>query len=137
MKAITKYVAFDGTEFIDHTKCCDYELLCEEVAAIMARLEPCNVRGSDYVQQSGPVFLGVQHDLVVIFERERPDLKDHHTEWARNATRNAGMTLIGRYIDDAGSNPIRQAWGRIMHTDHKFREYEQAYYAIQADKAVA
>ena len=90
--------------------------------------------GSDFVQQSGPVVLGVQHDLVLIFERENPNLVDHHTEWARNATVPAGMTLIGRYIDDCGPHPLNHAWNRICKMDKQFREYEQAYYAIQADK---
>lgn len=137
MKAITKFVALDGAEFIDKDECCDYENLCEEIAGIMARLAPCDVRSTDFVQQVGPVFIGVQHDLVCIYERLNPSMKDHHTEWARNATRNAGMTLIGRYIDDGSCRPLQRAWARIMRTDHNFREYEQPYYAIQADKAVA
>ena len=133
MLQTTKYVADDGTEFYERADCLAYEDTCREIAKIMSRLKPCDIRGTGFVQQEGPTFLSVQHDLVVIFERKH---KDHHTEWARNATRNAGMSLIGRYIDDSGSKPMRHAWHRIMCTDHQFREYEQPYYAIQADKAL-
>jgi hypothetical protein len=129
MRAITKFVALDGAEFNDKDECVTYEQVCEEIAVIMSSLEPCNVRGSDFVQQSGPVFLGVQRALVLVYERLYPRMKDHHTEWAREATRNAGQTLIGRYINDCGNRPLRAAWHRIMCTDHKFREYEQPYYA--------
>lgn len=136
MIKIEKYRADDGTEFEDQHACVNYEDLCHEIGALMSLLAPNTIRGEDFVQQSGPTFLYVQQRLVLIYERLNPGLLDQHTEWARNATRNAGMTLIGRYIDEGHCRPLQRAWYRIMCTDHKFREYEQLYFAIQADKDV-
>src|SRR5215469_2219157 len=136
MKSITKYVATDGAEFTEAAACERYEGLIKEVDAIMSRLPKVEISGEGFHQHSGPVVLGVQHDLVALYERYTGTI-DRHTQWARHATVPAGMTLIGRYIDDGGPSPIRAAWYRIMRMDHGFREYEQPYYAIQSDKRAA
>jgi hypothetical protein len=92
------------------------------------------IKGPDrkraFAQQSAPVFLAVQRDLVLLFEELHPRLRDHHTEWARDATEPAGLSLIGRYIDDCGPTPLRGAWYRICCTSKSFREYEQPYFAV-------
>jgi len=137
VKEIRKFVADDGTEFTSEVACLGHESLCNEIASIVSRLNPGTEKHGEFVQQSGPVALGVQRDLVLIFERLHPKMVDHHTEWAREATRPAGMTLIGRYMDDCGPSPLYAAWHRIMRMDHQFREWDQPYFAIQADKAVA
>ena len=132
MKAIVKYQALDGVEFDDKDKCCDYENLCQEISDLTASWPETKITGDGFIQQDMGTVLTVQRAMVAIFERIH--WKDHHTEWARNAEVPAGMTLIGRYVDDAGLNPERRVWGRIARLDKKFREYEQPYYAIQADK---
>jgi hypothetical protein len=132
MKAITKFVALDGTEFNDKDKCCDYEKLCDEIHQLTLQWPEVDVRGAQFVQQDKNTVLRVQRHMTEIFERLH--WRDHHTEWARNATVPAGMSLIGRYVDDSGVLPERRVWGRIARLDMKFREYEQPYYAIQADK---
>jgi len=136
MKQIAAWIANDGTEFHSQQQCIDYEHLCVEVESIMDALPKVEIRGEGYFQHNPGVVLNAQRQIVEIFERVRPGLKDYHTEWARNATVPAGMTLIGRYIDDAGPGPIRKAWWRFQKMDRKFREYEQPYYAIMADKGL-
>jgi len=134
MKQITKFEAADGAEFDDEQKCLAYEQLCVRVERIMARLPKVTISGEDFVQLDGPTVLGVQCDLVLLYEGAHPGMVDRHTEYARNADRPVGMSLIGRYIDDSAERPIRAAWGRIQCIDNQFRQYEQPYYAIQANK---
>lgn len=134
MKAITKFQALDGTEFSDKDKCCNYELLCEEIAKLMEPWPEVNVKGTGFVQADKATVLRIQRSMVAIFERDH--WKDRHTRWAAEADVPAGMTLIGRYVDDAGVGPERRVWGRLALLDKMFRQYEQPYYAIQADKAM-
>lgn len=134
MKSVVRFQAADGTEFGDESACAAYETLCTRVERIMARLPKVEVSGEDFVQLDGPTVIGVQHDLVLLYEGLRTDMADEHTEFARNAAVPVGMSLIGRYIDDGGPTPLRRAWGRIQRIDNQFREYEQPYYAIQANR---
>jgi hypothetical protein len=136
MKAVTRFQALDGTEFDTEEKCRHYEDICREVSDIMSELPHTEIHGEGFVKLSGPVVLSVQRKLVMLWERLHPSMVNQHTEWARNATVPAGMTLIGRYIDDCGPRPIASAWRRLMRIDSQFREYEQPYYAIRADKAL-
>lgn len=133
MKVITKFCADDGREFATEIECLDYESLCDEIAVLMKPLPPSNIEGDGFIQQDGALVLTIQRRLVMIYERLHS--KDKHTEWARNAIVPAGMTLIGRYIDDSDCRPLHKAWYRLQCMDQKFREYSQPYYAILADKA--
>lgn len=109
-----------------------YEKLCQEIADLTADWPDHIIRGEHFIQRDKDVVLRIQRAMVDIFERIH--WRDRHTEWARNATVPAGMSLIGRYVDDSGLSPELRVWGRIARLDSKFREYEQTYYAIQADK---
>jgi hypothetical protein len=131
VKAITKFQALDGTEFDDKDKCCDYENLCQEISDLTVSWRGETIRGEGFVQQDKAIVLRVQRAMVDIFERFH--WKDARTEWAREADIPAGMSLIGRYVDDAGFGPERRVWGRIQRLDNKFREYEQPFYAIRAN----
>jgi hypothetical protein len=133
MKAVTRFVAIDGTEFFDEYGCREYEHVCQEISDLTAAWPEEKITGDGFIQQDKNVVLRVQRGMVDIFERRH--WKDRHTEWARNADVPAAMTLIGRYVDDAGCKPERVVWGRIARLDRRFREYEQPYYAIQADDA--
>jgi|HubBroStandDraft_3_1064219.scaffolds.fasta_scaffold267348_2 hypothetical protein len=132
MKAVTRFEALDGTIFDDKNKCVEYEALCQEIADLIAGWPEQEIRGSGFVQQDKDTVLKIQRGMAIIFERIH--WKDHHTEWAREAARPAGLSLIGRYVDDAGLTPERRVWNRLARLDARFREYEQPYYAIQADK---
>ncbi|SRR6266436_2273587 len=132
MKAIVKYEANDGSEFDDPGKCSEYEGFCQEIINLTAAWPETPINGDGFVQQDKIIVLQVQRAMIDFFERIH--WKDHHTEWAKAANVPVGLTLIGRYVDDAGTNPERRIWRRIARLDKKFREYEQPYYAIQADK---
>lgn len=41
--------------------------------------------------------------------------------------------IIGRYLDDSGSGAYKY-WYRFMCIDEKYREWQQPYYAINAEK---
>lgn len=135
MEQIIKWRARDGVEFSSIDECATYEVLCDNVEKALADLpsEPlahgtCRAINSDIV-------IKFQREIVRLFRIAVPYLADDkHTLWAFTATRPAGQTLIGRYIDDVAPAPIRRAWFRVMCIDQQFREWSQPYYAIQADK---
>ena len=39
-------------------------------------------------------------------------------------------SIIGRYLDDAGTNAVYSAWYRFMSMDDLYREWGQPYYAL-------
>jgi hypothetical protein len=134
MKTITKWVATDGSEFADSAACLAYEKLCAEIDALMKDWPPVEVTGSAFVQQDRETVLRIQRAMVEIFERDH--WSDGHTAWAKEAQIPAGLSLIGRYVDDAGHGPELSVWRRIARIDNLFREYEQPFYAVQANKII-
>ena len=137
MQRIQKWAADDGTEFDEADKALLHDVLCLEVASALALLPPPpSTSGEEvWIQHDAPTFLTFQRCIVELFRKAVPYLaNDKHTMWALRANVPAGMTLIGRYIDDAAPRPINRAWHRVCCTDQKFREWGQPYYAIKADK---
>lgn len=134
MKRVVRFEAKDGTEFLEEAACSEYERLCAQCATIEARLRPYGGRGEEWVQQDPETVLDVQRELAEIYETLRPGNADAHTIFAKEAKEPVGMSLIGRYIDDGGPRPLRRAWHRLCKMDRNFREYEQPYYAIQANR---
>ena len=136
MKQIVKFAADDGTEFHNEADARNHDALCATIIYAKSTLPKSPKSGSNqFVQHNKNIFLNYQRGIVELFQEAVPYLADNeHVLWALNSDRPAGMTLIGRYIDDAAPGPIRGAWNRIMCTDKFFREWGQPFYAIQADK---
>lgn len=126
------YAADDGTVFSTVQEATEYDWICTEVKALTDTM-PETPHGEEFIQLDKSKFLAYQRGLVELWEKIHPRMVDQHTEWARLADEPAGRSLIGRYIDDGGPKPINSAWYRVMCTDHKFRMWEQPFYANRAN----
>lgn len=145
MHKVTRYEAIDGAEFETEAACLKHEALIAECAAIVARLEPranlpnCNYEnGHGYVQQVPATVLSVQADLVKIARRYFTDKSSNaHFDFAETAAQPAGLSMVGRFIDDGCPSPVNRAWRRICCMDAEFREWGQPYFAMNPERAEA
>lgn len=142
MKAIQKFVADDGTEFLTEHDARKHEELCQEVWSLMQRLRPvpesCDFsNGAGFVQQVPADVLSVQAGLARIAKRyfKRDDVYDRHFDYTINALKPTGHTFVGRLIDDGCPRPVSRAWHRIMCISEDFREWGQPYYASHPHEA--
>ena len=140
MQEITKYLSNDGCEFNDAAECANYEAEAEEIAKIVQRLPPSPKvtgfsNGEGYLQHDRETFLRVQADLARLVRKHFKDKYSlPHIDWTINADRPAGMTSIGRLIDDGMGKAMRHAWFRICCVDNEFREWGQPFFAINPGK---
>jgi hypothetical protein len=137
MKAIVKYKAIDGREFITMKDCTDYELLIDRVETIMSRLpklpknDECDfANGHGYIQHDKEILLSVWNNLLEEFKSkidhkwldESKDMKSHPS-W------------VSRLVGDYGIAPYERAWYRMHCVDKECREFGQPFYATNPDKA--
>lgn len=134
MKAITKYVADDGVEFIDEAKCREHDALIVEVAEVMRPLgerykhgDTCDYEnGAGYVQHTTAAVADVRGRLLHIAQR----FTDH--KWIRQTLEkgsDAHASWAGAAIGESCPLPLREAWWRISTMDKQGREWGQPYYA--------
>lgn len=136
MIKIIKYKATDGKEFDNESDCLEYENLIEEIENIMSILVIPPKKGVDFsngcgfIQQDGEQVKEVKIKLLEIFKR----YSDH--QWIKQTidNDNASLSFVGRLIDDMNIRPLNSAWYRLMCIDNKFREWGQAYFALNPDK---
>jgi hypothetical protein len=135
MKTITKYEALDGTQFDTVAQCQRHENLITEIQRIMLPIlpRPDSLIGDEYFQWNFPDVLKIQRSLIEVFEREC--FKDAATTRWRESTNIAGMSTVGRYMDECAPRVLNAAWHRIMCMDSLAREYSQPYFAIRANHA--
>ena len=139
METITKYKAYDGTEFTDPAKCQEYEQACHKIEAVTGRLpgKPnlpwCKFEnGSGYLQHDEETFISVRNELCEIangmlantwFKQTIEKGMDVDASWA------------GRIISEIPNKALNNAWHRVMCTDSQFREWGQPYFASHPSKA--
>jgi len=137
MNPITKFQADDGTEFNTKDACIAHEMLCAEIAEVMALLPPkvddtgCEFsNGSGYIQHDPHTFNRVKFALLRIANRISPH------KWFEQALYDDGVheSWPGRIISEM-SAPLWRAWHRISCTDSQFREWGQPYFANNPDQA--
>lgn len=136
MKAITKYKADDGAEFVNEAECVKHEALCAEISTVMAALpakpkdDGCEFsNGHGFLQHDPQTFLGVRASLLRIGNRIYP----HKWFDQSLADPNVDSGWAGRIIGET-SAPLERAWRRIECTDKHYREWGQPYYARNPDK---
>jgi hypothetical protein len=141
-KAITKYQAEDGSEFVTEAEAQAHDRLCAETADIIKLLHPipedCDFsNGGGFVQQIPAVALAVQRGIVKVARRyfNRDEIYDRHFDYAENAEKPVGYTFVGRLINDGCPNVLYGAWHRIMCMDENFREWGQPYFASHPNEA--
>lgn len=118
MIKVTKYKAFDGTEFYVRNECIKYELQLDTVSNIMFQLEPLPedemklvrfVNGKNYIQ----------HDPE-IFTKVKAELETYALETYGKERINYPYFVL---------DPLN----RFLHTDNLCREYGQMYFKIEAE----
>lgn len=139
MKAITKYLAEDGSEHATEDKAKERELLCAEVAEIMASLQPIpKLTGCGFENGGGYI----QHYPSKIDPARRAILKaaqrytDH--KWLQQTIDKPGEvhpSYAGRIIGECCPAPLYQAWHRFECMDKSLREWGQPYYAAHPEQA--
>jgi len=136
MKTITKYIAYDKSEFTDEAACLEYERKCriadDIISGLRTRPEGCDFsNGTGYIQHDPETFKTVRRELVEQANTEYPhkwlqaelDGQEVHPSWA------------ARIIGECCTDRLYKAWYRILCTDSKFREWGQPYYAEHPEEA--
>lgn len=133
MKAITKFVANDGSEHLTESAARERELLCAEVAEIVGLLLPrpeasgCDFENGrmGYIQQDPATVSRVRLSLLKLAQR----FSDFR--WLQEAIDGGDKvhpSYPGRIIDECCPRPVSQAWYRFMCIDNDAREWGQPYY---------
>lgn len=140
MKEVTCFIADDGTLFEERSGCLDYEALCFQLEGLRVRYlrdRPTSFEEGQCIQQESESVLAYQREVIRLALQYGVLPTDNaNVEFGLIANRPVGLSLIGRYLDEGGNRALNKAWWRLMCMDRQFREYEQPYHAIQADKEV-
>jgi hypothetical protein len=124
MEEITKYRAFDGSEFDSKKDCWEYEKLLERIDRIMSYLpeRPATaifVTGLGYLQHNGVQFFATRMQLLQLCREysSHPILKE-----AIN-NKELAPAFVTNAIDDTVPEPLALAWWRFECTDSSLREW--------------
>ena len=137
MKTITKFKAYDGSEFDDEQKCSEYETNCRHADDIISQLYP-RPDDSDfsngnlgYIQHDPVMFLKVRQELL-----EQANIESPH-KWIDQSIEDTTVhpSWAFRWISECCTGRLNRAWNRIYCTDDKFREWGQPYFRDNHDKA--
>jgi hypothetical protein len=137
MEIVTKYKAFDGSEFTSEAACIQHEQNCNIAEKIMQGIpkEPDGcyfANGSGYIQHDKSKLLQTRNEFIEFCKRysshkwlqETIDKGwDAHSSWA------------GRILDECAPRSINKQWYRFSCIDSNFREWGQPYYANNPDQA--
>lgn len=133
MKEVIKhlFVAKDGAEFTDKGECQKYEWLISSIEEIMLPLgKRPTLQNCQFFQHSKDVFLSVR-DALVCCAAEECD----HPEWEAKSNTIHQHSILGRILDDRGG-PLRNAWYRLMCFSNDGKEWDQPFFAIEANKSL-
>ena len=133
IKEIKKFVANDGSEWVDVDKATQREALLKQIDELLKPLgdvpqnDGCRfANGEGYIQQDKFIVAQIKLDLIKLTAKELND-----PSWLESKV---NFMNLGRWLDDSG-NPLYSAWGRLINIDDHGREWGQAYYALNPDKA--
>lgn len=127
MKAVTRYIAVDGSQWNTEAEALTRDALCSHVEAALALLKarPTDAGfdgGASFVQQeSGPALAAKQRivDLARVVTGA--------AVFANNAEDIHPQSSAGRILADVGG-PLASAWWRFACIDDSFREWGQPYF---------
>lgn len=132
MKEITQYQANDGSTWGTVSAALKRDNLSAAVAIVMAPLGDTPKAVSD-----GEGWL--QHDPATVIKAKqgildlcKPDYAVSYPVFNEPAEKVHPLSVVGRILDDAGSDPRSLAWGRFCRIDAEGREHQQCYYAYTA-----
>ena len=137
MEIITKYKAFDGSEFTDKTNCMQHEENCAIVEKIMRCIDlapqDCDfANGGGYLQHDKNALLKVRNEFLEFCKR----YTSH--KWVQETIDkgwDAHSSYAARVIDECAPRSISKHWYRFSCIDDKGREWGQPYYAANPDQA--
>lgn len=131
MEMITKYKAFDGTEYLEESKCADHESNCKIADLIMINLplKPDGFdfsNGSGYIQHDYNNLLNVRNEFLEFCKR----YTDHR--WIQetiDGVFDVDPSWAGRMIGECAPNYIYKMWYRFACIDKQQKEWGQPYFA--------
>lgn len=132
MQPITLYEATDGSRWTTPEAATKRDVFCEAIRLAMEPLGPARpLRNGAWIQHCAATVTRVKVAVLTIAERERViDLNGKPPASAHL------QGILGRFFDDAGSNPASQAWHRLRCiVEEAGREYDQPYFAIHPEQA--
>ena len=137
MKTITKYKAFDGSEFNDKEKCITHEANCRHGLSIISKLpakpDSCEFsNGGGYIQHDFNEVLNVRNEFLEFCKR----FTNH--KWIQESIDGGfgvDSSRAGRVIGECTPNSIYKIWYRISCIGKDGREWGQPYYVANPDRA--
>lgn len=134
MKVITKYVADDGSEWLDPVKAAKRDVLTLQCSLAISPLgeEPKGLDAWKFKQHSKEDFERAKSNILKIIRAEKdfPSLIGVKDEDVYSGA-GGGLHMV---LD--GDDPICNAWKRFSCISMKtYREYNQPYYACNEDRA--
>lgn len=136
MKPITQYRANDGTVFTTEAAALKHEGMKVQVAYVMLPLgnTPRDVEdGKGWVQHSAASYQAAHHGLIKLAKPLFKSWDNLRIAADKDPDSIHPLGFAGRLLDESQS-PISDAWRRLGRIDSKFREHQQAYYAINGPR---
>ena len=135
MRAITKYVANDGSEWNSPEKAVERDAMIERCRLAMEPLgdTPDGLKDWSYMQHDRIAYVSAKSGIIAIL-REMPALDFLANLSDEEISTHAGGGVA--YTVSSDDTPVAKAWnrlGRISMTT--FREYNQPYFAINEARA--
>lgn len=136
MKAVTRYLADDGSQWGTETEALKRDALCAEVAEAMRPLGPSTDRRHDngraFIQHRAEDVLAAKQRIVELCARDVD-----HKIFGRPVELVHVRGIAGRILDDTGG-PLSAAWNRLARIDDYAREWEQQWWVAHPNpEAVA
>lgn len=126
--AVLRYKSNDGVEWQSAEAADRRDDLLWRIERAQSLLRPPTDKHGEFVQQDASDVRLYKHAIIALAKEFAPG-----QIWERDPDSIYPRSFAGRYLDDACS-PLSAAWVRLMRTDHLSREWDQPYFAIQADK---
>jgi hypothetical protein len=132
IKEVTRFLASDGSQWNSRTAAEKREKLvkmCDDLVKGTVGKKPTLGHGS-FKQQDPSLHLSFWSGLVEITKK---NIK-WEDKWGDDFRKIHPMGLIPRIISDSDLVPLDRLWNRLACFDKNSREWDQPYFAIQADK---
>lgn len=131
--AVIRYKAKDGSEWETEAKADTRDALIAECEAAHAILGPPRQLGPDDFIEHPADAMAAFIAAVQALARKHTAWYDGWAKWSADTVAHP-RSIIGRIIDDGNVEPLRKLWWRYG-TIHGTREYQQPFFAIQAEES--
>ncbi len=128
MKAKIVYESINGKQFENAEDVVREDKFVEEIDALLKPFEDVQIKAGEFVQRSSHMIqtlIDKTYELLVRYYGRDSDICRCWLDYPRG--------FVGRLLDDA-SSPAYRIWSILYSIDNKNRQWQQPYYAIQANK---